>query len=74
MTQEGTSGVSDVVEVGIINVANLEAPVVATTSVSGNSATLTGSGQPGATIELFADGSKVGTATVAADGTFSRWL
>jgi hypothetical protein len=71
MTQEDASGVSDSVQVATIIVTKLESPVVSSTSVAGTIATVTGTGQPGATIDLFADGSKVGSATVGADDTFS---
>ena len=71
MTQEDASGVSDSVQVAIITVTKLESPVVSSTSVAGAVAIVTRTGQPGATVDLFSDGSKVGSVTVGADGTFS---
>lgn len=54
---------------------DLTAPGAPVGTVSGDGATLTGTGEPGATVTVRApDGAIVGTASVAADGSFAASL
>jgi len=71
-TAEDANGVSDMALGGPITVELLEPPIVTNTELNAsNFAIVKGTGDPGATIELYSGGAKVGTTIVLEDGSFS---
>lgn len=74
-TQEDASGTSDPANGGSVSVAvkGPDAPTITSTTLNtpaGNTVRVVGTGKPGATIHIYANGVEVGTATVAPGGTF----